>query len=241
MKHLSILLLLFAFSVSALLAQPDRRPTRSIGNDYSIRAGGTERAVLTAQGQFGLNVNPPTKYVDLRFMDQTRYHQNKWGMEGMLLYNNWNTTTTGHGAAITLAAIGGQGAHMARAMISGQVVDADRMDIVFQNEFGAPDLMRESMRITSEGFVGIGITQSRPARTLHTAGTIRFSALEYGTGDVLVVDDNGDVFRSQAGQAREGRREPRASSNEIEILERRIRLLEADVIELQKALQRQER
>jgi hypothetical protein len=174
-------------------------------------------------------------------MDQTRYHQNKWGMEGMLLYNNWNTTTTGHGSTITFAAIGGQGAHMARAIISGQVVDADRMDIVFQNEFSAPDHMIESMRITSEGYVGIGITQSRPARTLHTAGTIRFSALEYGTGDVLVVDDNGDVFRSKAGQSRERRAEQQVNSSEIEILERRIRLLEADVIELQKALQRQGR
>lgn len=214
--------------------------------DFRIHVAAAERAVFAMDGKVGINVNPPTKQLDVRFTDRLLYEPMKWQMDGMLLLNDWKTPQTGHGAALTFAAIGGPGSHLARAMITGQVTGADRMDIVFQNECNPPDVMRESMRITADGYVGIGTGINRPQRPLHTAGTIRFSALEYGEGDMLVVDANGDVYRSSSSRPSQEMRRPDRDrdryrddrTDEIELLERRIKLLEADIIELRRLVDR---
>ncbi len=50
------------------------------------------------------------------------------------------------------------------------------------------------MRIDSTGFVGIN-TQT-PSALLHINGTVRFENLPAGSGNILVVDNNGNVFRA---------------------------------------------
>lgn len=52
----------------------------------------------------------------------------------------------------------------------------------------------ERARVTAAGFFGIA-TQS-PTAVLHTNGTVRFQNLPTGTGNALVMDANGNVFRS---------------------------------------------
>ena len=50
------------------------------------------------------------------------------------------------------------------------------------------------MVITSQGFVGLGV--SAPSAQLHTTATVRFQNLPSGTGNYLLIDGNGNVYRS---------------------------------------------
>ena len=208
--------------------------------EFRIHVADVPRAIFGVDGRVGFNTERPLKQLDVRFRDETRYHASKWEIDGMLLYNDWKTTSLGHASALTFAAIGGRGAHLARAIVSGECTDADRMDLVFQNEYEGPDHMRESMRITSDGYVGIGTNPTTPKRVLHTVGTIRLESLSRGQGDYLVIDENGDVHRSGAAP-RERRTDRMENDDALRQLERKVQSLEGEVDRLRRNYERRNR
>lgn len=67
-------------------------------------------------------------------------------------------------------------------------------NLIFGTTGGGTGNGVERARINSSGFFGIG-TQS-PTALLHTNGAVRFQNLPTGTGNALVMDVNGNVFRS---------------------------------------------
>lgn len=66
--------------------------------------------------------------------------------------------------------------------------------VIFGTTGGGAGNGVERARVSPAGFFGIA-TQS-PTATLHTNGTVRFQNLPTGTGSALVMDANGNVFRS---------------------------------------------
>ena len=74
-------------------------------------------------------------------------------------------------------------------------------NLIFGTTGGGTGNGVERARINASGFFGIG-TQS-PTALLHTNGTVRFQNLPPGTGNALVMDINGNVFRSTTLTGRE--------------------------------------
>jgi len=74
-------------------------------------------------------------------------------------------------------------------------------NLIFGTTGGGTGNGVERARINASGFFGIG-TQS-PTALLHTNGTVRFQNLPTGTGSALVMDGNGNVFRSTTLTGRE--------------------------------------
>lgn len=85
----------------------------------------------------------------------------------------------------------------------------------------------EVLRILNNGNVGIGTTA--PTARLHNKGSVRFENLPSGTGNILVADNNGNVFRSSQ-TARIS-----SESDEIAALKEKIDKLEEAVVELQQS------
>ena len=82
----------------------------------------------------------------------------------------------------------------------------------------------ERARINASGFFGIA-TQS-PTAVLHTNGTVRHQNLQTGTGNVLVIDANGNVFKSTATARLEGREE------DIVVMKEEMNQLKKEIAEL---------
>ena len=176
--------------------------------DFRIRTNNVQKMVVTTGGNVGINsiagqaFHVPTKLIDARFLSGAAYNPATDALNGILLYNrNLANLANGQGTSITFAAVGptdtapaGTG-NQAKATISGVVSGIDSMDIVFQNEFdsgtGNQGSMRESMRITSGGFVGIGT--NAPAVQFHTTGEVQFDGLPGGSGCYLALDNNNRV------------------------------------------------
>jgi hypothetical protein len=92
----------------------------------------------------------------------------------------------------------------------------------------------EAFRVASNGFIGIGTTS--PTAKLHNNGTVRLQNLPSGTGRVLVIDNDGNVFVSSQ-TARIATEEVTATDNaKITALEEKIEKLEQALQSLQQQL-----
>jgi flagellar hook assembly protein FlgD len=94
-----------------------------------------------------------------------------------------------------------------------------------------PSSTVEALRITNSGNLGIGTTT--PTAKLHNKGTVRFENLPSGTGNILVADANGNVYRSsQTARIASSS----ADSDEIAALKEKIDQLEQALQALQQQL-----
>jgi len=84
----------------------------------------------------------------------------------------------------------------------------------------------EKMRITGDGKVGIGTVD--PTAMLHSVGSVRFEAIPEGFGVPLVVDEDGNVFRSPYSA--------KAAKKNSDVNEE-VKSLKEQVLQLQNALQ----
>lgn len=168
---------------------------------FRIRTNNIQRMVVTSAGRVGIGqtATAPTKAVDMRYSQNLAYADNAWNRDGLLIYNDFASTGTGQAATITLAARGGASSWQARALITGEVMGSDEMDIAFQNEFTGSAQVRETMRITHDGFVGINVDAADIDSYLHVDalnGNVRFENLPSGQGRALVIDNNGYIYES---------------------------------------------
>jgi hypothetical protein len=87
-------------------------------------------------------------------------------------------------------------------------------------------LRKRMFVISTDDKVGINLPPSaKPTANLHSEGTVRFENLPSGGGNVLVVDDNGNVFKSSAVESRQ----VISNAVEIEKLKKEIRDLKAQL------------
>lgn len=68
--------------------------------------------------------------------------------------------------------------------------------IIFSNKFTAGGNGTEQMRLSHEGYLGINV--AAPTAVLHTDGAVRHENLVEGSGNILVVDAQGNVYKSTA-------------------------------------------
>lgn len=195
--------------------------------DFRIRTNNIQRAVVAANGNVGIgeSVTAPTKKLDIRYSQNLAYGPTQWNRDGVMIYNDFASTTSGQAATLTLAARGGASGWMARALITGEVMGTDQMDIAFQTEYAGPSTVRESMRITHDGFVGINVAAASIDRVLHTDGQIRHENIPFGTGRNLVIDANGYVWVDDPFIKG-------SDNSEVEELQNQVDLLKAEVEEL---------
>ncbi|NVK66203.1 MAG: T9SS type A sorting domain-containing protein [Flavobacteriales bacterium] len=175
-------------------------------DDFRIRTNNLQKMVVTSAGRVGIGqtATAPTKAVDMRYAENLAYSPTQWNRDGLFIYNDFASTGTDQAATITLAARGGANSSMARALISGVVTASNRMDISFQNEYAGSASVRETMRITSDGYVGINVPAASILRYLHVDANnlpIRFENLPSGVGKPLVIDVNGDIYVGAAAKS----------------------------------------
>lgn len=87
----------------------------------------------------------------------------------------------------------------------------------------------ERMRVTANGNVGIN-TQA-PTAKLHTNGTVRFENLPVGSGTSLVIDADGNVYRSTASPS-----ETVSDSNDVQKLREEVAMLKGELEALKAAV-----
>ena len=92
---------------------------------------------------------------------------------------------------------------------------------------------QEKMRITSKGFVGLGI--SIPTAQLHTTASVRFQNLANGTGNYLLIDDAGNVYRSAVAPPR---MMVSGNSFQLDSMQSAIEKLQLEIIELKNELKK---
>ena len=85
----------------------------------------------------------------------------------------------------------------------------------------------EVLRITSNGYVGINTTA--PTASLHNNGSVRFQNLPSGTGNVLVIGNDGNVYASSQTVAT-------TTTSEITALQQKVEKLENTLQQLQQLL-----
>jgi hypothetical protein len=87
----------------------------------------------------------------------------------------------------------------------------------------------KAFTIASNNNVGFNLPWNvEPSANLHNRGSVRLQGLQQGSGNVLVVDDNGNVFRSQSTSFKE------SFSSDIK---NEIELLKAEISEMKKLIE----
>lgn len=82
----------------------------------------------------------------------------------------------------------------------------------------------EAFRVTSDGYVGINTIA--PTARLHTSGSVRFENLPAGTGKVLVIGNDGNVYVSSQTTGDTTKSEITALQQKIEKLENTLQQLQ---------------
>lgn len=93
----------------------------------------------------------------------------------------------------------------------------------------------EAFRVTTNGYVGINTTS--PTARLHTSGSVRFENLPSGTGNILVIGNDGNVYASsQTAPAATQNQPSPVTDKEITALQEKIEKLEKALQQLQQQL-----
>lgn len=189
-------------------------------NKLAIRTNNTERITVLPDGKIGINnTNPlaalvvnsalPDNHIRIQGVAPSIVFEGSPGLnnEGRIGYatqnNNFvNGSLPGDLIVQTLSA---------------------SANLIFGTTGGGTGNGVERARINASGFLGIG-TQS-PSAILHTNGTVRFQNLPTGTGNALVMDGNGNVFRSTTLTGRE----VTDLQNEVESLRKEVQELKSIV------------
>jgi hypothetical protein len=193
--------------------------------DFRIRTNNIQRMVVAANGQVGIGstAGVPIRGLDYRYSDPSAYSAtNAWGRNGMLIYNDLATANLNQCATLAFSTRGAAGMWQATAYITGVQTGLNQMDLVFQNEYDGPAITRESMRITSAGFVGINVAAANIDSYLHTDGGIRHENLPVGSGKHLVIDGSGYVYISDT----------KAPEEQIQDLQNEVDLLKSELEEI---------
>jgi hypothetical protein len=91
----------------------------------------------------------------------------------------------------------------------------------------------EAFRVTTNGYVGINTTS--PTARLHTNGSVRFQNLPSGTGNILVIGNDGNVYASNQTAAVDTQTSS-ATEKEITALQEKVEKLEKALQQLQQQL-----
>lgn len=146
----------------------DRNTYWAIDGTDKIRAvtGGTQRMVIDDSGNVGININLPSKELDVKLSSPT---STTLGSKGGLNFTSVSSTT-GNGGEITWESNPGEIWAAISGHITNNTASGSAGDLVFAT---ADDLasytLEERMRITNEGRVGIGTDV--PSTFLEVSGT----------------------------------------------------------------------
>jgi hypothetical protein len=186
---------------------------------FKINTSAQERVIVYSGSEIGTSIAIPT--VEIIGPSTAS------GFDGPALKVTRNGSGLGWASAIDFAMnnIAGQRITYARlnggiqSNLTGSENGFMSFEITAAGEIGNLQ-QAEKMRLLANGFLGIGI--ANPTAQLHTTGTIRFQNLPSGTGNILVIDNNGNVSKA-AGTARF------ATADEIILLKKEIELLKNEL------------
>ncbi len=94
-------------------------------------------------------------------------------------------------------------------------------------------VQQEKVRITSRGYVGIGT--NNPTAQLHTTASVRFENIANGTGSYLVVDANGNIYKSNSGPAN---RSTADNSVDLKNMQSQIEQLQLEIKQLKNQIEK---
>ena len=161
-------------------------------NRLVFRTNNTEKMTILANGNVGIGLSNPIAPLHVfsttddnqlflsGFAPSIRYFQGP----------DWNASP--FHARIGMAT--GNANYVATSQPGDFIVQALDNGSLILGTNGANANGLERMRINSVGNVGIATTN--PTARFHTNGTVRHENLPTGTGNILVVDANGNVFKS---------------------------------------------
>lgn len=205
---------------------------------FRIRTNNQRRMTVESDGKVNIFANPNSPNTGRSLLnvysDENTAYDSLTYLDGLYLFNESTDTTNSKGNSVVFGARSSQGGNSyARAAISGVYsIDStgtdidDNMDIVFQNEYAPSNRMRESMRITSRGYVGIGV--DAPESLLHTDGEVRFENLPTTNNAVnfIGIDADNRLVITNCQCDNSGSSSSSVSQDEIKALKERTVALE---------------
>ncbi len=185
----------------------------------AIRTNNVERLTVAANGYIGVNNNVPNRIFTL---NGSNPHDNA---------EIWMRQTIGSelGAYLTLDNRANPGGQMWSIGSTGPLNSPTVPGALEFYQFG----FGTRMMMDASGRLGVGIGNGvLPTATLHTSGPVRLQNLPNGTGNVLVVDANGNVFKSSYSARLSGAPE----NAEIKQLKSEVENLRAEVEKLKQLI-----
>lgn len=190
------------------------------GQPLRLATSGIVRMTITPTGKVGVGVSAPEKTFQINGLDQQENAELliRQGQSGSLgAYLSLDNTTSAGGKFWSIGVAGNTNS-------AGLVGGAGSLEF-YQADAAATERVR--MIIAPNG--NIGINQLLPTARLHVNGTVRFSALPIGSGNILVIGNDGLLYRSgtlAGGNIPVGQDE-----------DSRIALLEQQILQLQQSLE----
>jgi len=173
-----------------------------------FRTNNVEKTTILSNGNTGIGLSAPIKLLHIH-SSSTTAEDNTLMLSGRTpsIWFSQNPTSPGNGPISTPFARLGL-ASRTGALVNSSVAG----DFVLQAMTSTGSLLfgtntdaagtngQERARINPAGNFGINTTA--PTAKLHVNGTVRFESLSTGTGSVLVVDANGNVYKASTTAAR---------------------------------------
>jgi hypothetical protein len=206
-----------------VLGSLNAQPLRLVTN-------GAVRMTLTSSGRLGIGTAVPGKTVQISGVDQEEnaellIKQDQSGPLGAYLSLDNSMSPGGKFWSVGVA-----GSTNSAGLVGGTG------SLEFYQADAAPT-ERVRMIIGPNG--NVGINQLIPTAKLHVNGTVRFSALPGGSGNVVVIGNDGLLYRSSTvatGNVPVGQSDD--SDNRLVLLEQQVRQLQQTVEQLRKLLEK---
>lgn len=173
-----------------------------------FRTSNVEKATILSNGNTGIGLSAPIKLLHIH-SSSTTAEDNTLMLSGKSpsIWFSQNPTSPGNGPITTAFARFGlatrTGAFVTTSVLGDFVLQAmtSTGSLLFGTNTDAIGTNGvERARINPAGNFGINTTA--PTAKLHVNGTVRFEGLSTGTGSVLVVDANGNVYKTSTTAAR---------------------------------------